>query len=187
MRPRNRLARLARALSDETQKVFAEETGVHLTLLAQYERGQVEPGPESLERLMRGAGLTAGEGEEVLRLADTLRRSRERAGRGEGELFQELLAAQVSSIHQRLLRLPLPGGQPQTGEPPAADELWSRLQGLSEAQSMAVVRMAREFQSRALAERLREESEKEASRDPGRAAFLERLAREVGARAAGAM
>jgi transcriptional regulator with XRE-family HTH domain len=183
MRPRNRLARLARALSGETQKDFAEKTGVHSTLLAQYELDQVEPGLENLERLARGAGLTVGEGEEILRLADTLRRSRERAGQGEAELFQELLAAQVSSIHQRLLRLPLPGGRPETEDPLTTDELWSRLRDLAESQALAVVRMARELQSRALAERLREESEKEASRDPGRAAFLARLAREVWVRA----
>jgi transcriptional regulator with XRE-family HTH domain len=109
MRPRNRLARLARALSGETQKDFAEKTRVHHTLLAQYENGQVEPGPENLERLARGAGLTVADCEEILRLADTLRRARRRAGQGEGaELFQELLAAQVSSVYQRLLRLPLP-------------------------------------------------------------------------------
>jgi transcriptional regulator with XRE-family HTH domain len=107
MRPRNRLARLARAVSGETQKDFAGKTGVHHTLLAQYENGQIEPGPENLERLARGAGLTVADCEEILRLADTLRRARQRAGQGDAELFQELLAAQVSSIHQRLLRLPL--------------------------------------------------------------------------------
>ncbi|MFL6232885.1 MAG: helix-turn-helix domain-containing protein [Thermoanaerobaculia bacterium] len=107
MRPRNRLARLARALSGETQKEFAERTGVHLTLLAQYELDQVEPGPENLARLARGAGLTVADCEEVLRLADMLRRARRRAGQGEAELFHELLAAQVSSVYRRLLRLPL--------------------------------------------------------------------------------
>lgn len=56
MRPRNRLVRLARALSGETQKDFADKTGVHFILLAQYEQDQVEPGPENLERLLRGVG-----------------------------------------------------------------------------------------------------------------------------------
>jgi transcriptional regulator with XRE-family HTH domain len=181
MRPRNRLVRLARAISGETQKEFADKTGVHFTLLAQYEMDQVEPGPENLERLMRGAGLTVAEGEEILRLADTLRQSRERAGQGDTEILQELLAAQVSGVYQRLLRLPLP----ETEDRPATENLWSRLQDLSESQALAVVRMAREFQSPALAERLREESEKEAHRDPGRAAFLARLAEEVWIRRSG--
>jgi transcriptional regulator with XRE-family HTH domain len=175
MRPRNRLARLARAISGETQKDFADKTGVHHTLLAQYENGQVEPGPENLERLAHGAGFTVADGEEILRLADTLRRSRERAGQGDAELLQQLLAAQASHAYQRLLRLP----PPETEDRPADDELWSRLRDLSEKQALTVVRLAREFQRPALAERLREESEREASRDAGRAAFLARLAGEV--------
>ena len=109
MRLRNRLVRLARALSGATQKELAEQAGVHPVLLAQYEQDQVEPGPGNLERLLTtGAGLTVAGGEEVLRLADTLRQPRKRAGQGVADLLPELLAALVSSVYQRLLRLPLP-------------------------------------------------------------------------------
>jgi hypothetical protein len=48
-----------------------------------------------------------------------------------------------------------------------------------------VVRVAREFQSWALVERLCDESAAEASRDAGRAAFLARLAREIAERLPG--
>jgi transcriptional regulator with XRE-family HTH domain len=112
MKPRNRLARLARAITDETQKSFAGKTGIHSTLVAQYELDKIEPGLASLERLARGAGLTVADCEELLRLADTMRRGRERAGQGEAELLQELLAAQASSVYRRLLRLPLPESHP---------------------------------------------------------------------------
>ena len=82
MRPRNRLARLFRALSGETQKDFAKRTGVDFSLLARYELDQVEPGLDHLARLAEGAGLTLATGEQVLRLADTLSAPRRRTGAG---------------------------------------------------------------------------------------------------------
>ncbi|MBW8877536.1 MAG: helix-turn-helix transcriptional regulator [Acidobacteria bacterium] len=185
MRLRNRLVRLARALSGETQKDFGDKTGVHFTLLAQYELDQVEPGPENLERVTQGAGLTVAAGEEVLRLADTLRRPRERAGQGAADLSPELLAALVSGVYRRLLRLPLPEGLPSSEDRLHAGDLWSRLQDLAENQALAVIRVAREFQSWALAERLCEESVVQASRDVERAASLARLAREIANRISG--
>jgi transcriptional regulator with XRE-family HTH domain len=185
MRPRNRLVRLARALSGETQKDFAEKTGVHPVLLAQYELDQIEPGAENLESLVQGAGLTVAAGEEILRFADTMCQPRERAGQGTADLFPELLAALASSVYRRLLRLPLPEGRPTSEDRLCAGELWSRLKDLTEGQALTVVRMAREFQSWALVERLCAESVVQASRDVERAAFLARLAREVAERVPG--
>ena len=185
MRPRNRLVRLARALSGETQKEFGARTGLHPILLAQYEMDQVEPGPENLELALREAGLTVADGEEILRLADTLRQPRRRAGQGADDLVHELLAALISGVYRRLLRLPLPDRLPQAEDRLHAGELWSRLAGLEEGQALAVVRVAREFQSWALVEWLYEESAAETSRDAGRAAFLARLAREIAERLPG--
>src|SRR5215218_8585899 len=102
MRPRNRLARLFRALSGETQKDFAERTGVDLSLLARYELGQVEPGLDHLARLAEGAGLTLAEGEQVLRLADTLSTPRRRTGAGVEDLGTELSTV-LADTYQRLL------------------------------------------------------------------------------------
>ena len=179
MRPRNRLVRLARALSGETQKDFGEKTGVHPILLAQYEQDQVEPGPENLERIMRGAGLTVADGEEILRFADTLRQPRQRAGQGEAGLSHELLTALVSSVHRRLLRLPVPGDPPTAEDRIHAGKQSARLQELTEGQALAVIGVAREFHNRALAERLWEESAAQASHDAERAASLARLAGEI--------
>ncbi|HSS50124.1 MAG TPA: helix-turn-helix transcriptional regulator [Thermoanaerobaculia bacterium] len=186
MRLKNRLARLARALSEATQKGLAERTGIHYVLVAQYEQGQIEPGPANLERLLaEGAGLTVADGEEVLKLADTLRQPRVRAGQGAAELFPELLATLVAGVYRRLLRLPLPEARPSSEDRLYAGELWSRLKGVAESQALAVVKVAREFQSWALAELLCEESVVQASRDVERASFLARLAREIAERVPG--
>ena len=63
--------------------------------------------------------------------------------------------------------------------------LFQVLQGLSEDEQWAVVRVSREYRSWALVERLCEESTVQASRDLERAAFLARLAREVARRLPG--
>jgi tetratricopeptide (TPR) repeat protein len=185
MRLRNRLVRLARALSGETQKELAKRTGIHPILLARYELDQIEPGPENLEIVARGVGLTVADGEEVLRLADTLRQPRERVGQGTADLAPELLAGLVSNAYRRLLRLPLSKGCPNPEDRLHAEELWSRLKGLTENQASRVIRIASEFQSWALAEWLCEESVMHASRDIERAGFLARLAREIAERVSG--
>jgi len=107
MRRKNRLVRLFRALSGETQSAFGESTGVHAVLLAKYELDVAEPSLDHLERIARAAGLTVADGEKLLDDADVLRRPRQRAGRGTDGL-PEHLAAVVDSVYQRLLRLPLP-------------------------------------------------------------------------------
>jgi len=112
MRRMNRLVRLFRALSGETQSAFGETTGVQAVLLAKYELDLVEPSAEHLERMARGAGLTVAAGERLLDDADALRQPRQRAGSGAGGLHEQL-AAVVDSVYQRLLRLPPPGCAPR--------------------------------------------------------------------------
>ena len=145
MRPRNRLARLFRALSGETQKDFAERTGVDLSLLARYELDQVEPGLDHLARLAEGAGLTLADGEQVLRLVDTLRDPRRRTGAGIEDLGPELSAA-LAGTYQRLLRLAPPAAPHQAEDREHANDLWARLEPLPEDEQLAVVRVACEFQ-----------------------------------------
>ncbi|HTG32822.1 MAG TPA: helix-turn-helix transcriptional regulator [Thermoanaerobaculia bacterium] len=183
MRPRNRLARLFRALSGETQKDFAERTGVDLSLLARYELDQVEPGLDPLARLAEGAGLTLAAGEQVLRLADTLSGPRRRTGAGIEDLGAELPAL-LAGTYQRLLRLTPPADPPRAEDREHANDLWARLEPLPEDEQLAVVRVAREFQSWALLERVCEES-LAASREAGRSASLARLAQEIAARVRG--
>ncbi|HKH48682.1 MAG TPA: helix-turn-helix transcriptional regulator, partial [Thermoanaerobaculia bacterium] len=176
------LVRLFRALCGETQKAFAEALDVEPAVVAQYELGKCEPGPELMERMAQRAALTTRAGEEVLHFADTLRRPRQRTGlRG----LPEELAAVASRVYQRLLRLHLAARPPRAEDRRCVDELWSRLKDLTEEQQLTVVRVGPEFQSWALAEWLMEESVTEASRDLERAAALARLAREVADRVPG--
>jgi transcriptional regulator with XRE-family HTH domain len=171
MRGKNLLVRLFRAVSGLTQKDFGQRTGVHPILVARYELDEIEPGPEGMDRLAAGAGLTVAAGEEILRVVDSLRRPRRRAGEGAEDLEAQV-AAVVSSVYQRLLRLPLPHST-------SAEESWALLEPLSKSERSAVVRVSRQFQSWALLERVRAESEAQAPRDSGYAASLDRLAQEI--------
>jgi len=107
MRGKNLLVRLFRAVSGLTQKDFGQRTGVHPILIARYELDEIEPNPESMDRLAAGADLTVAAGEEILRLVDSRRRPRRRAGTGAEDLEAQA-AAVVSDVYQRLLRRPLP-------------------------------------------------------------------------------
>ncbi|HSS51886.1 MAG TPA: helix-turn-helix transcriptional regulator [Thermoanaerobaculia bacterium] len=179
MRRRNLLSRLFRALSGLTQMAFGKRTGIHHVLLAKYEGGLVDPSLDHLQRMGQlGAGLTVAAGELILDLADALRQPRKRAGHG-AEDFTDELTALVSGFYQRLLRLSIPHPAPSAKDLLHAAEQWRSLAELSEGQQLAVVRVAREFQTWALAERVCEESEVQASRDVERTASLARLAQEI--------
>lgn len=175
---KNRLVRLSRALTDASQSDFAEQAGVDRVMLAHYERGRCEPGPEHLKNLAQAAGLTIPAGQQILDYADALRRPRQRAGQGIETLNADL-SALVSRVYQRLLRLPPSGDASGSEGPEHVEEQWAVLEKLSEEQRLAVVRVAREFQSPALAERVRAAA---AAGDPERAASLARLAGEIAGR-----
>ena len=184
MRRANLLARLFRALSGETQKSFGERTGVHPSLLALYELDDTDPGPENLARLAQGAGLTLAAGEELLALAETLRQPRQRLGHETEDLVGRLTSL-VAGVSRRLLTLPLPEDPPATDDRHRTGELWRLLADLSEEQQLALVKVAREFRTWPLAERVAEESAVEASRDLARGAGLVRVAKEIAQRARG--
>ncbi|MBW8877952.1 MAG: sigma-70 family RNA polymerase sigma factor [Acidobacteria bacterium] len=80
-------------------------------------------------------------------------------------------------------------GYPQARDLPfarqRAGELWGRLKDLPDKIRLEVVRVAGEFQTWALCEKVCEESVREASRSVERAAGLARLAREIGDRVQG--
>ncbi len=179
MRRRNLLSRLFRALSGRTQIAFGKRTGIHHVLVAKYEGGLVDPSLDHLQRMGQlGAGLTVAAGEQLLDLADALRQPRQRAGHGAGAIAPELTAL-ISGFFQRLLRLPLPQDAPRAEDRQRTAELWRRLAELPEDQQLAVVRVAREFQTWTLAERACEESVVQTWRDLGRTASLARLAQEI--------
>jgi transcriptional regulator with XRE-family HTH domain len=112
MRRGSKLAGLFRILAGDSQREFARKSGMHATLLAQYERGHVEPGPAQLARLAEAAGYTVEEGEQILSFADILLQDRKRAGSGVEEL-EPWLSHLLSDVYQRLLRLSLPKDPPE--------------------------------------------------------------------------
>ncbi|HEX6901414.1 MAG TPA: helix-turn-helix transcriptional regulator [Thermoanaerobaculia bacterium] len=176
------LARLLRALSGKSQRVFARLLGVDPSLIGQIERGRVAPAREDLDRIAAGAGITLAQAEELLRLYQVFRRSGDARARGAEEALDGLtqgLRALTETIHRRILQLPLPAAPPSPVDRERAEGLWARMEPLPDASRSALVRVAREFQSWALCERVCAESVAEASRDVRRSAALARLAREI--------
>jgi tetratricopeptide (TPR) repeat protein len=129
---------------------------------------------DSMAALKENRDLTAAERVEV------------ELGVQEGEV---LIRGVLTEAVQRSRSSPAMDRYPQPGDlEPArwhASMLFQVLQGLPEEDQLAVVRVVREYQSWALVECLCEESEVQASRELGRAAFLARLAREVARRVRG--
>lgn len=173
---KNKVVRLVRALSGQSQERFSEITKVDLRNFDRYEQGRSQPGAETLERVARrGYGLEVQEAEEVLRFAESLRRPRQRSGQTV-EVLVDDLAFLVSRVYQRLLRLPLERAFPGPEDPRHIETLWSLLKDLPENQQRAVVQAGTKFQNWALAIRAGEESVSQASRDLEHAASLARLA-----------
>jgi tetratricopeptide (TPR) repeat protein len=188
MRREHRLARLLRALSGRTQEQLADETGVYRSLIAQIELGEVLPSRDHLEAMAASARITLPDAERILRLYETLSRSRQRWGRDAGELLDQMtkkLRSQAGAAYQRLLTLSLPEGPTAAGDRERAEELFSRLEGLSEEMRLAVVRVAEEYQTWYLCERVCLASVQLVSRDVESAAAWGRLAQEIAERVRG--
>jgi transcriptional regulator with XRE-family HTH domain len=191
MKPGNRLARLFRALTDDTQQELAGELGISRATLTQYEGGKVRPQTRHLEIMAARAGLTVAQGEELLQLHDTLSRPRLRQGRGPDDLLADLgepLRSQVHRAFQRLLRLHLPDSPPRAEDRAPAKELFATLRKLTPDQRTAAVRIAGEYQSWALCELAVEESVQAAEtapRDVDEAEGWARLAVEIAERIPG--
>ena len=182
------LAHLLRALTGKSQEAAAKELGVHPSLIAHFERGRAQPSRDHLERLAAWAGITLREAEDILRLYEAFRHARSSRGRSAEELLDRMAQstrAHAEAVYRRVLRLPLPPVMPQPGDRERAGVLWGRLKGLSEETRLEVVRVAEEFQSWALCERVCAESVTEASRQVERSATLARLAQEIAARVPG--
>lgn len=179
MRRENLKARLLRALSGKSQADVARDAGVDPALVAQLEKGKGVPREEYLERLAGGADLTAADAEEILRLAETLRRSRRWQGKPPQQVFQELaerVRARTAAAHRRLLTLSR-SGPSGPEERRRAEELLSRLELLPAGWRLLAIQLAEEYQSPALAERARTEAQ--ACGDPAEAAAWARVAEEI--------
>jgi len=188
MRREHRLARLLRALSGKTQEQLAEETGVHRSVIAEIELGGILPSRDHLKAMAESAGISLPDAERILYLYETLRTSRQRWGRDAGQLFDRMtdkLRSQAGAAYQRLLTLSLPEGPTAAGVIERAEELFSRLAGLSEEMRLAVVQVAEEYQTWYLCERVCLASVQELSRDVESAASWARLAQEIAERVPG--
>jgi tetratricopeptide (TPR) repeat protein len=198
--PRNLRALLVSILAlwhDRSQKELGAASGIPQKRVSQLLRGE-EIEDEVFDRLLAAASDQPAEVAIVTACLESLAGLEQdseltAAERAEVEMgVQELAvlsrgvltaAVRRSRAAPALDRYP----QPTDLEPARwhAGMLFQVLQGLPEDQQSAVVRVAREYQSWALVERLCEESEVQASRDLGRAAFLARLARKTALRMRG--
>lgn len=181
MTTKNLLARLFRALSGLSLRRFAEKTGIHHALIAQYDVGMIQPGEENLARMGEAVGLTVQDGERLLRMAEALRRGRQRAAPSPDPPLGDL----VSQVYEQILSLPLPASAPKAEDRLLAEEQWALLRNLSESQQRAAVLVAAELQSWALMERVCQEAAAEASRDPKRAAWLAEIGELIAERVRG--
>src|SRR5947208_10141440 len=184
----HRLARLLRALPGKTQQQLSEETGVHRSVIAQIELGDALPSRDHLEAMAESARITLPDAERILHLYETYRRSRRRWGRDASEVLDRMteeVRSQAGAAYRRLLTLSLPEPLLSPGDRERAEELYSRLAGLSAEARLAVVRVAEEYQTWYLCERVCLASVQAASRDVESAAEWARLAQEIAERVAG--
>jgi transcriptional regulator with XRE-family HTH domain len=186
MRQKNVQARLLRALSGKTQEQTAEEIGVTPALIAQVELGKNEPGAETLAGIAATADLTVADVDEILRHAESLRRSRRWQGPGTEAVLHELaerLRSHLSRAWRRLSTQQHPEITPGPEERRRTGELRERLEKLSAESRPAAGQDAEELQRWLLCAAVCEQSVREASRDLDSAAALARLAREIAERA----
>src|SRR4051812_45972149 len=188
MRQEHVAARLLRALSGKTQEQMAEAIGADRSLIAQFELGLVAPSRDHLKRMAQAIGITLADMDDLLKMVETFQQPRRRPGPGTEELLEELmekLRAPLDAARRRLLALPRPDRPPRTEDRQEAEDLWCRLRDLPEKTRLTVVRVAGEFQSWALCERVCEEALQAMSRSREEAAGLARLAREIADRVRG--
>jgi tetratricopeptide (TPR) repeat protein/DNA-binding XRE family transcriptional regulator len=166
MRREHFKARLLRALSGKTQERIAEEIESHSSLISQIELGQVLPRPDDLARMARSTSLTVDDTDEILDLADTLRRTNQRRVRSAEGLadLEAALCDHIARARRRLLALPGSDRFPQV-ERGDARALWR-------VHVWACVQLC-------------EESAEAASRQVEAAATLVRVAREIAGKVPG--
>jgi len=185
MRREQRLARLFRALIEDTQDELAEKLGVFRTLISQFENGDVVADPEHLEAMAKEAGITVGDGEKLLRVYETQQRARRRWGRSADGVFERMAAglrSQAEAAYRRFLTLPLPDRPPKLEDRERVEERFARLEGLSEALRLELMDISEGYRTWALCERVCAASVRAASRDLDAAAGWAHLAVEMAER-----
>ena len=171
------LVRVLRELREWDQAEMAAAAGVDVSSISHYETGRTVPPRRTLERLAAAVGLQMSFVETcLLPMLSTARaiaapfaaESSDDLEQNAVELGRALTVAGRSTLAAFLAELDAADRPPweRTG-PPSPDvrieaaDLWERLKPRSTEERRFLVENCREFQVRALAERLRHESEKE--------------------------
>ena len=174
-----------------SQKVIAAASGISAKRISQHLTRDTEIRDDAFERLLAAIAAPPGavpimtaclEALEALDKEDGLT-PEERAEREEGVLavtrFTREALTQAILLSREAPPLDFPHGFQARLDREQAEGLWERLKAAPEGTRENVVRVAREFQSWALCERVCAESVTEASRDVQRSAALARLALEI--------
>jgi transcriptional regulator with XRE-family HTH domain len=186
------LVRVLRELREWDQAEMAAAAGVDVSSISHYETGRTVPPRRTLERLAAAVGLQMSFVETCLLpmlsaaravTAPFTAESADDLEQNAVELGRALAGAAHSTLAAFLAELDAADRPPweRTGPPSPDDrieaaDLWERLKPRSAEERRFLVENCREFQVRALAERLRDESEKE---EADRALELAQLARRV--------
>lgn len=155
MERNNLIARLLRAGSGKSQEQLADDAELHKVTIANIESGLHTPEAETLEQIAGGVSLTTADGEELLKLYESLQRQRLRPGRDMDDLLANLLEELRNRSHllmERLRRLPFPGETPSPEDRRTATERMAVLRTLDEPTRLLLVKVDEDFQTWALAE-----------------------------------
>ena len=183
---RSRALKLARAATGLKQQRLAAAAGISPTTLSDYERGHIEPSPETLDRLTGLLGLSPDWMAELLALLA-------RAGLDEVEKVEKVEKVPLSAWEQRSEEFaraagPLAVGSVRTllarfvadlqaaAERERDGELWERLALYDAGERIALVELGDPFHRPGLCLRACDESVKAAADDADRALDLARLA-----------
>jgi transcriptional regulator with XRE-family HTH domain len=177
-----------RSLRAWSQEDLAKAAGVDPRLISRYELGKKVPRESTLERLTKAVGLPFSEAKQIF---PVIRRALAAVSHGSALSPAEVVldAAGLSSIiaaaaQSAAAELPLATFAHSEALSPEearrqAGELWESMKDLPARDCRVLVEGARDFKNWALAELLRDESEKAAAGDAVRASELATLALRV--------
>lgn len=179
-----RMARMLRGLTGLSQGQFARKAGLNPNRVAAIEAGDLEPTAQDLQRIAAGAGMSAADADQLLRIGDWFSSGRQRQDQGALEALPALmdtLKQQLGVVFLRLLALPAPAAAPAAEDPAHVEDMMNRLRGRRHEVRVWAVRTVEELPSWSLCERVCDESIRESLRggDLDRAVEWAELAQEI--------
>jgi transcriptional regulator with XRE-family HTH domain len=181
---------LLRELRGWTREALADASGVPASTVSEYETGELAPSAGNLRRLMEAFRFPPPLLDGLLAFLRALRQvitlgdapgagspaEIDRVAAGTGQAVEELTRASFSLA---VAQLAPAGSAPAAADRREAPALWARLEPLSPAERLGLVRGGERFRGWALAERLCAESAREAADRPEKAVELAELALEI--------